>query len=64
MGELVSLQDYRDKKKSEELDDLKKIVRAWANAMGDPEVAPYFLPLEEHLDTSPAQGYNDGTEGE
>ncbi len=59
MGELVSLQEYRDKKKSEELDDLKKIVRAWANAMGDPEVEPYFLPLEEHLDTSTTTSYTD-----
>lgn len=64
MGELVSLQEYRDKKKSEELDDLKKVVRAWANAMGEPEVAPYFLPLEEHLDTNTATSYTDREGGE
>lgn len=64
MGELVSLREYREAREKAELADLKKVVRAWANAMGDPEVAPYFLPLEEHLDTSATTDYIERKEGE
>tara|TARA_A100000172_G_scaffold3764_1_gene2330 strand:+ start:506 stop:688 length:183 start_codon:yes stop_codon:yes gene_type:complete len=60
MGVLVSLCEHRAKlrqeeqaKTQEELDQLKILVRAWANAMGDPEVKPYFLPLDDHLTESP-----------
>ena len=56
MGVLVSLCDHRERlrqeeqaKTQEEIDQLKILVEAWANALGDPEVKPYFLPLDEHL---------------
>jgi|TARA_R110000824_G_scaffold2695_3_gene12424 hypothetical protein len=59
MGVLVSLCDYRESlrkeeeaRTQEEIDQLKILVRAWANALGDPEVKPYYLPLEEHLTES------------
>ncbi len=58
MGVLVSLCDHRERlrqeeqaKTQEEIDQLKILVEAWANALGDPEVKPYFLPLDEHLTT-------------
>lgn len=58
MGVLVSLCDHRERlrqeeqaKTQEEIDQLKILVKAWANALGDPEVKPYFLPLDEHLTT-------------
>jgi hypothetical protein len=58
MGILVSLCDHRERlrqeeqaKTQEEIDQLKILVKAWANALGDPEVKPYFLPLDEHLTT-------------
>jgi len=58
MGILVSLCDHRERlrqeeqaKTQEEIDQLKILVKAWANALGDPEVKPYFLPLGEHLTT-------------
>ena len=56
MGELVSLADYREKKREEaeaaaqaELDALREIVDAWIEYMGEPESAPITLPLEQHL---------------
>ena len=58
MGVLISLCDHRERlrqeeqaKTQEEIDQLKILVKAWANALGDPEVKPYFLPLDEHLTT-------------
>ena len=58
MGVLVSLCDHRERlrqeeqsRTQEEIDQLKILVEAWANALGDPEVKPYFLPLDEHLTT-------------
>ena len=58
MGDLVNLAEYRQRlrqeeqaKTQEEIDQLKILVEAWANALGDPEVKPYFLPLDEHLTT-------------
>lgn len=60
MGDLVNLADYRAKlrqeeraKTQEELDQLKILVEAWAAALGDPEVKPYFLPLDDHLTENP-----------
>ena len=60
MGVLVSLCDYRESlkkeeeaKTQEELDQLKILVEAWAAAIGDPEVKPYFLPLDQHLTQNP-----------
>ena len=60
MGDLVSLADYRAKlrqeeraKTQEEIDQLKILVEAWAAALGDPEVKPYFLPLDDHLTEKP-----------
>ena len=60
MGDLVNLADYRAKlrqeeraKTQEELDQLKILVEAWAAALGDPEVKPYFLPLDDHLTEKP-----------
>ena len=47
MGELVSLADYREKKREEaeaaaqaELDALREIVDAWIEWMGEPESQP------------------------
>ena len=60
MGDLVNLADYRAKlrqeeraKTQEEIDQLKILVEAWAAALGDPEVKPYFLPLDDHLTEKP-----------
>ena len=52
MGVLVSLCDYRESLRKEEEARTQILVRAWANALGDPEVKPYYLPLEEHLTES------------
>ena len=50
MGELVSLADYREKKREEaeaaaqaELDALREIVDAWIEVMGEPESAPIVV---------------------
>ena len=58
MGVLVSLCDHRERlrqeeqaKTQEELDHLKMLVEAWSAHLGEPEVKPYFLPLDEHLTT-------------
>ena len=47
MGELVSLADYREKKREEaeaaaqaQLDALREIVDAWIEYMGEPESQP------------------------
>ena len=60
MGDLVNLAEYRQRlrqeeqaKTQEELDHLKMLVEAWAAALGDPEVKPYFLPLDDHLTENP-----------
>ena len=57
MGELVSLADYREKKREEaeaaaqaELDALREIVDAWIECMGEPESAPIMGPLDQQLD--------------
>ena len=57
MGELVSLADYREKKREEaeaaaqaELDVLREIVDAWIECMGEPESAPIMVPLDQQLD--------------
>ena len=56
MGELVSLADYREKKREEaeaavqaELDELRVIVDAWLEWMGEPESEPIMVPLDQHL---------------
>ena len=60
MGDLVNLAEYRQRlrqeeraKTQEEIDQLKILVEAWAAALGDPEVKPYFLPLDDHLTEKP-----------
>ena len=60
MGDLVSLCDYRDQrvreriaKTQEELDHLKMLVEAWVAHIGEAEVKPYFLPLDDHLTENP-----------
>ena len=57
MGELVSLSDYREKKRKEaeaaaqaELDALREIVDAWIEYMGEPESEPIMVPLDQQLD--------------
>ena len=37
----------------EELDHLKMLVEAWSAHLGEPEVKPYFLPLDDHLTENP-----------
>ena len=56
MGELVSLADYREKKREEaeaaaqaELDVLREIVDAWIEYMGEPESEPIMVPLGQQL---------------
>ena len=60
MGDLVNLAEYRQRlrqeeqvKTQEETDQLRILVKAWAAALGDPEVKPYFLPLDDHLTENP-----------
>jgi hypothetical protein len=60
MGDLVRLCDYRQRlrqeeqaKTQEELDHLKMLVEAWVAHIGEAEVKPYFLPLDDHLTESP-----------
>jgi hypothetical protein len=60
MGDLVSLCDYRAKlrqeeqaKTQEELDHLKMLVAAWVAHIGEAEVEPYFLTLDNHLTDNP-----------
>jgi len=60
MGILVSLAEYRQKlrqeeqaKTQEELDHLKMLVEAWVAHLGEVEVKPYFLPLDDHLTENP-----------
>jgi len=60
MGDLVSLAEYRQRlrqeeqaKTQEELDHLKMLVEAWIAHIGEAEVKPYFLPLDNHLTESP-----------
>ena len=56
MGVLVSLCDHRERLGQEEqwrtqevIDQLKMLVDAWVADIGEAEVKPYFLPLDEHL---------------
>jgi hypothetical protein len=56
MGVLVSLCEHRESlkkekeaKEQEELDHLKTLVKAWVAHLGEPELEPYFLPLDDHL---------------
>ena len=56
MGVLVNLAEYRQRlrqeeqaKTQEELDHLKMLVEAWIAHIGEAEVKPYFLPLDDHL---------------
>ena len=56
MGELVSLSDYRETKRKEaaaresaELDELREIVDAWIEYMGEPESEPIMVPLDQQL---------------
>ena len=56
MGVLVSLCEHRESlkkekeaKEQEELDHLKTLVKAWVAHLGEPEIEPYFLPLDDHL---------------
>ena len=60
MGELVSLCAYRETlkkekeaKDQEELEQLRTLLRAWKEYLGDPVLEPYFLPLDQHLTESP-----------
>ena len=60
MGDLVNLADYRQRlrqeeqaKTQEELDHLKMLVEAWIAHIGEAEVKPYFLPLDDHLTENP-----------
>jgi len=57
VGELVCLADYREKKREEaeaaaqaELDELRVIVDAWLEWMGEPESEPIMVPLDQQLD--------------
>ena len=57
MGELVSLADYREKKRAEaeaaaqaELDALREIVDAWIEYMGEPESQPIVVLSGETLE--------------
>ena len=47
----MTIQGYNDLK--EELDHLKMLVEAWVAHIGEAEVKPYFLPLDEHLTQNP-----------
>ena len=56
MGVLVNLAEYRQRlrqeeqaKTQEELDHLKMLVEGWIAHIGEAEVKPYFLPLDNHL---------------
>ena len=60
MGDLVNLAEYRQRlrqeeqaKTQEELEHLKMLVDAWVAHIGEAEVKPYFLPLDEHLTQNP-----------
>jgi hypothetical protein len=60
MGDLVNLAEYRQRlrqeeqaKTQEELDHLKMLVEAWVAHIGEAEVKPYFLPLDDHLTENP-----------
>jgi len=60
MGVLVSLCEHRAKlrqeeqaKTQEELDHLKILLAAWVDHIGEAEVKPYFLPLDDHLTENP-----------
>jgi len=60
MGVLVSLCEHRESlkkeeeaKTQEELDHLKMLVAAWVAHIGEAEVKPYFLPLDDHLTENP-----------
>ena len=60
MGNLVNLAEYRQRlrqeeqaKTQEELDHLKMLVEAWIAHIGEAEVKPYFLPLDDHLTENP-----------
>ena len=60
MGDLVNLADYRQRlrqeeqaKTQEELEHLKMLVEAWVAHIGEAEVKPYFLPLDDHLTENP-----------
>ena len=60
MGDLVNLAEYRQRlrqeeqaKTQEELEHLKILVEAWVAHIGEAEVKPYFLPLDDHLTENP-----------
>ena len=60
MGDLVNLAEYRQRlrqeeqaKTQEELEHLKMLVEAWVAHIGEAEVKPYFLPLDDHLTENP-----------
>ena len=60
MGDLVNLAEYRQRlrqeeqaKTQEEIDHLKMLVEAWIAHIGEAEVKPYFLPLDDHLTENP-----------
>ena len=60
MGDLVNLAEYRQRlrqeeqaKTQEELEHLKMLVEAWVAHIGEAEVKPYFLPLDDHLTEKP-----------
>ena len=60
MGDLVNLAEYRQRlrqeeqaKTQEELEHLKMLVKAWVAHIGEAEVNPYFLPLDDHLTEKP-----------
>lgn len=60
MGDLVNLAEYRQRlrqeeqaRTQEELDHLKMLIEAWVAHLGEAEVKPYFLPLDDHLTENP-----------
>jgi hypothetical protein len=60
MGELISLCAYRENlqkekevRDQEELEQLRTLLDAWKEHLGNPVVEPYFLSLDKHLTGSP-----------
>lgn len=60
MGELVSLCEYRNNlrkqeeaRSQEQLDLLKEWVKEAIKHLGEPDIEPYFLPLDDHLTEDP-----------
>jgi len=52
---MVNLDDYREKRKKEEIDELHQLVREILDVAA-PEIRPFYVKLEEMLTL---EGYND-----